>query len=982
MRIKRFLRLEGFFLFVCFMTALGRLRAQDSTAASVNTEDSIVSFFDKPGGLYDSSVIAPRFRNSTINSAPMAFVLRQPYISIPQMIKGSLSGVYVQEPSGEPGTMANIFIHGIGAPLLTSRELFDQQAVVFIDGVPQIKRNPFVYEVQKYDFNPIGSATDVLALLNQDNIESIEVIKDPARLAILGPVAANGAIWVVTRQAEAKNIGINVNSYFGVVTTPKVNVTNAAYENNFRRTFYSRFGTAGSLQNYPAFLRDSTNTDYYGPSNWTDLYYKGTPVYSVDASVTAGVNRATLRAFVSALKNANSADETSLRRYTGGLSMNVTPFKWLAFDAKVDYDWLSRNRNKNITDRLAETRYIPNLSNPLPPNKSLYGAYLNAFNGAIDNNVNHVVNGMIGMHIRLNQLDYQGRLALNYGEEYRDAFWPTTLNEGNNFVSNFFGATQRLQVTNVLKYKFDLSDNNVITVSAGQEYYRDNYKFNYAYAYNTPNDFIKINVVNFDVNAADYLQSNSDKPFFFPSNMGTSLASFHGNVLWEANRFLKAHVLVRRDGSSTMQPGQKWFTGYGGAVDWDLKQTFLQDESLFSSLYITGGWSKLGKPFSDDRYSSGPQYRSDLGWSNEPTLGSFNGITGLTRPYNFGWIGYDIPWQYVNNLNAGLGMGLLQDRIKLLLEVYKRTDKNGLFAMPIPSEYGYTGAYKSGLEVGNQGLDLGVDATILAPQKHVIGWIFNANFNYNRNKLIALPGGVQEVVIGSNKFEVGKPVDQFWVYENTGTYKSASEIPSNLTYQGMPFQVGDAIWKDQNGDNVIDEKDKILKGNYLPKMSGGFGSSLTYKAVSLDFQFYMALGRKVLNQYASKRLDFINTEAANDIYSVKEITYWEKKVDLINYPVYNPWSAVIPYRSEQDLFLDNASFLKLKTVSIGFDFAKMQAVRTGVFKRAQVYVTGTNLLTITKFKGDDPELATYNGIYMGTGLPMPRSVILGLRLAF
>ena len=923
-------------------------------------------------------------RQSTLDRVPVAYIDRSPYISVPQMLKGNVAGVYVQEPSGEPGTLSNVFVHGIGSPLLSSRELYDQQAVVYIDGIPQILKNPFVYDVQKYDLNPIGSATDVLAAFNQDNIESIEVVKDPVRLASLGPIASKGAIWITTKGAEVKNIGATINSYFGIVTAPSVYATNAAYENQFRRTFYSKFGDATKLQNYPAFLRDSTNSDYYGVSNWTNLYYKNTPVYSADASLTVGVNKATLRAFISAMKNANSADATSLSRYTGAVSMEVVPYRWLAFTAKIDYNWLSRNRNRNITDRLAEMRYIPDLSNPLPPNRTLYSSYLSAFTGALDNNSNHVINGMLGMKIKFDRFDYQGRIGLNYGEEYRDAFWPTILTEGNNFVSNYFGVNQRFQISNILKYKFDLPNGNAVTISGSQEYYKDNFKFNYAYAYNTPNDFIKINVVDYDQTQADYLQSKSDKPYFFPSNMGTGLASFSGNALWEIKKYAKINLLVRRDGSSTMQVGQKWYTGYGGSFNWDLKETFLSARnSIFSSLYATGGWSRLGKTFSDDRFSAGPQYRPDLGWGNEPTIGSFNGIAGLTRPYNTGWIGYNIPWQYVDNLNVGIGAGLFNNNLKLLIECYNRDDKNGLFVMPIPAEYGYVGAYKSGLAVNNKGIDFSLDATILPSGANRVGWIFTANLNYNKNKLSALPGGVNEVVVGSNKFIVGKPIDQFWVYENMGTYSTASDIPQNLTYQGLPFQVGDAKWKDQNGDNVIDDKDKVLKGNYIPKISGGFGSSLTYGAFSLDFQFYLALGRKVLNQYASKRLDFINTEAANNIYSVKEITYWERKVDLTRYPVYNPWSAVVPYRQEQDLFLDDASFLKLRSVSLAFDFAKLHRVANRkFFNRAQIYVTGTNLLTITKFKGDDPELATYNGVYMGNGLPMPRSVIFGFRLAF
>jgi hypothetical protein len=975
--------LRNFFLPLIFIGISILAAAQSVTTMASPGDDTLQTSPENSGSFIK---ITPRFKGSSIGTVPVQYIKQQPYISVPQMVKGGLAGVYVQETTGEPGTMANIFVHGIGAPLLSNRELHDQQVAVFIDGIPQIKNNPFIYDVQKYDFNPIGSATDVLALINQNNIKSIEVITDPVKLATLGPVASKGAIWITTVPAISKNVGININSYFGVVPAPKVTVTNAAYENDFRKPYYSLFGDNTRRLNYPAFLRDSTNVDYYGPSNWTDLYYKNVPVYSADAAVTAGTERATVRTFVSALKNANSADETSLSRYNAALSMNVSPYRWLSFSTKIDYTWLSRVRNKNVTDRLAEIRYIPDLTNPLTPNKDQYGAYLSAFDGALDNNVNKILNAHLGASIELNKFRYQGRIALNYGEEYRDAFWPTILNEGTNFVSNYFGANQRLNVSNAISYQFDFSDKNNLTLYAGQDFYKDDFKYNYAYAYNGPNDFIKINVVNYDRNAADYLATRGFIPYFFPSLMGTTLTSFNGNALWNLNEKLMAHLLIRRDGSSTMQLGYKWFTGFGGSLDWDLKKTLLDDNSIFSTFFLSGGWSRLGKTFSDDRFSSGPQYRVDLGWGNEPTLGSFNGIPGLSRPYSTGWVDYGIPWQYVDNANVGVGLGVLEDRLKLTLNAYSRDDKNGLIAMPVPEEYGYSNAYKTGLVVNNTGVDLSIDAIISSPQLHKVGWTINTNINYNQNQLKALPGGVNEVTLGSNKLIVGERIDQFWLFENIGSFNSASEIPvkdgDTFNYQGVPFQAGDARWRDVNGDNIINNEDRVLKGNYLPKISGGFGSGISYNAFSLDFQIYLALGRKILNQYASGRLDFINTESANNINSVKEITYWEKKLDLTSYPTYNPWSDVVPYRLEQDMFLDDASFAKLRSVSLGFDLSKASGRMRSIFKNSSIYITGTNLATITKFKGDDPELTTYNGLYTGRALPLPRSVILGFKLAF
>ncbi|SDE21863.1 TonB-dependent receptor plug domain-containing protein [Niabella drilacis] len=926
----------------------------------------------------------------SVNKVPLKFIQKQPYVSVQQMLKGNVAGVYVQEPSGEPGTEQNIFVHGIGAPLLNKKDLFEQQAAVFINGIPLIRENPFAYEVQKFDINRIGPATNLYSILNADNIKSIEVIKDPASLGFLGPMAANGAIWITTENARPGKSTFSVNAYTGVVPAEKVTPLNANYENQFRTPFYDRYATLNDRLRYPAFLRDSTNANYYGPSDWTDLYYKNTPVYAADFSLSGGVERANFRFFGSAMKNASDVDNTSLSRYAGSFFINVAPVKWLMVSSMINFTRLARERNRNIRDRIAEQGYIPDLTNPLTPNKSVYGSYLGEFGKVVDDNISNSIQGYLALSANIGKVNYDGRLAFDYNENMRDAFWPTTLLEGNNFVSAYFGYNQRILLSNTLGYTFDFSPKQSLTIKGGQSVTSDVNKYEYASGFNGPNDFIKINMVNGDPSASDYLIPKGFQVKYYPARMESALVSFFGNAIWKMGDALSFNAIVRRDGSSFMQPDSRWFTSYSGALEWNITEHLLTPGKTLSALKMNASWGRLGKLLSDDRFSGGAIYRVDMGWSGEPAMGSYVGIPGLTRPYTSGWVGYGMPWAYNDKLMVGLNAGLLDNRIQAGVAVYNRDDKQTLLPIPVASEWGYTGVYKPGLVVNNKGLDLSVNASILEERAGKLGWVFNANLNYNRNEVTALPDGLQELVLGTSKLETGKPVDAFWMFENNGIYASDNEVPLNpntnkpLSYRGMALKAGDPRWTDQNNDYVIDEKDKVLAGNYMPKLSGGFGSTLTYGAFNLDFQFYYVGGRNVLNQYAANRLDFVNVEANNDINSVKEITFWEKKMDLSGYPQYNPWSSVLPYRADQDLFLDNASFLKLRTVSLGYDFSKAKNPSKFFekFRQSLVYITGTNLLTVTKFKGDDPELADYNGVYTGFGLRMPRSVIVGFRLNF
>lgn len=926
-------------------------------------------------------------KDGKVNVRTLSFT---PFISAQQYVKGNLAGVYVQEPSGEPGTEQNMFIRGVAMPLLSKRELFDNQAAVYLNGIPLAADNPFAYEIQQYDFNRIGPATNLLSAINIDNVESIEVIKDPARLAILGPVAANGAIWITTKAAKSGYRQININGYFGFAPQQSVTPVNAVYENNFRLPFYNKYGTLSDRFNYPAYLKDSSNADYYGRSNWTDSYYKNQALYNLDLSLTGGSERANFRFFGGATRNANSADETALQRYNASFSINVLPLRWITASAMINAAHMIRNRNRNFVDRLAEARYLPDVSNPLPPNKSVYNEYLGQFDENVkDDNKTTAVQGYFNILAQMKGFRYNGGLSFDYNEGTRDVFYPTQLLEGNNFVSNYFGFNQRFIFSNALGYEWKINTLNKLDIEVGQNYQSTRNKFEYAYGYNGPNNFIKLNIVNGDPNASDYLRSNGFDVFYHPSNQKSAVASFFGKANWAYNDILDVTAVVRRDGASVMQPDNRWYTGFGLTATLDLYKTVVKNADFLSALDLTASYGRNGKLLSDDRFAGGPNYRSDLSWTGAPTIGSFAGLPGLSRPYNAGWVGYGVPWAYVQQMSAGIRAGLLQNKLQVGIDVYSKTDKDMMLPVPVPAEYGYKTAYASGLDVNNKGIDLTINARVLTASGNKPALSLHANFNYNRNELKSLPNGLSRLVINDHLLQVGEPIDAFWVYKNEGIYNTNAEVPVKpgtaqpLTFHGVPLKAGDARWRDVNGDYVINEDDKVLTGNSLPKITGGFGGNLNYRAFTLDFNFYFALGHKLLNKYAAQRLDFINTDASSSIDGVKEITFWEKKMDLGAYPMYNPWSNTIPYRLDQDLFLDNASFLKLRSVTLSYNLISgwKGKGKSNVFKEATVYLTGANLLTITPFKGDDPELVQYNGLYTGAGLPIQRSFILGFKLA-
>ncbi|MCS3555100.1 MULTISPECIES: SusC/RagA family TonB-linked outer membrane protein [unclassified Sphingobacterium] len=908
-------------------------------------------------------------------------VIPVPNLSLQQIVKGNLLGVYVQEPNGEPGTEQSMIVQGASGVLFSKRDVYALQPAIYLNGVPMVQENPFAFDVQKYDYNRIGPATNLFSQIDISNIESIAVIKDPFELAKLGPNAVNGAIYVTTKKAKSGLREISLNSYFGYVTAPKVYTVNGVYENNFRKPFYEKYGNQERYDNYASYLRDSTNTAYFGPSNWNDKYYKNTPTYSADLGITGGNDRASFRFFGSGTKNAGNADETNLNRYNISFGINMAPFSWLTMSSNVNTSRLDRTRNKSLRDRFAETRYIPDLSSPLSPNADVFGAFLEENEKNVDNNRVTTLNGNVTLTAHVNKLQIQSSLMFDYNEGSRDFFTPSTLMDGVSYISNYFGYSQRMILNNSASYKFDFAEHHELNLEVGQTYQGDTFKYNYARAYNGPNDYVKLSFVEGDKNKSEYLNSPNFYVFRYIDKEVNNLMSFYGSAQYKYKNLLAVNAIVRRDGSSNGQPDSRWVTTPSFNVNYSLKEQFLKDNTFFNALNLSGGWGRTVRTFLDDRYAAGPQYRSESGWFEEPTIPGYGPVMGINRPYESGFIGYGIKMPVAERTNLTLDGTFLNNRLNAAISAYNRNDKDQLIGVPVAQETGYSVNYKTGLEVNNKGLELMLNGAVVE-NKNGFNWNSAINVNYNKNKVTALPDGHQELIIGDNKLEVGKSVGSYWVYSNTGIYNTDADVPVDLTFNGIPVKGGDPIWKDYNNDNRVDNKDKVLTGDRIPSFVGGWNNTFAYKNFDLNFNFIFAAGHKALNQYEATKYGFINREAGNDINSIKEVSSWQKIENEKDYPIYNPWSDINPYRVDQDLFLDNASYLKLRSVTIGYDLSKAKffnASKVGI-RRFYVYATGMNLLTVTNFTGVDPELINFNGYYDGANLSIPKTFVIGFKL--
>ena len=321
----------------------------------------------------------------------------------------------------------------------------------------------------------------------------------------------------------------------------------------------------------------------------------------------------------------------------------------------------------------------------------------------------------------------------------------------------------------------------------------------------------------------------------------------------------------------------------------------------------------------------------------------------------------------------------LKDRLTLDFAFYSNRDKDLLVKVPVAHEFGYTGQYKQGMEITNRGVELSLTGKLIEQPGDGWQWSVGANFAFNHNELSALPGGLQQTEVDGRLLRVGEAVDRFYVLQNDGIYQSDAEVPvkdgKKMTVNGVEMKAGDPKWVDRNGDNKITDEDKVLKGHSLPKYTGGFSTQLKFKRFDLGASFFFAAGQSAINYRAYQQYDFTTLHKGDNLAGVKEIFFWQSGNVPMDYPRYNALSEVHPYRADQDLYLEKVSYLKLRSVSLGYS---VPTPKHDVY----VYVSGNNLFTVSKFSGDDPELVDFDGYYRGYGMGIPRSVTLGVRCSF
>lgn len=837
--------------------------------------------------------------------------VKGPVVAVDQMIQGKVAGLQITNGGGSPGEGSTIRIRG-GSSLNANND-----PLIVIDGLP-------------VDGGSSGGR-NFLATINQNNIESVTVLKDASATAIYGSRASNGVIIITTKKGKAGDLKVEYNgnlSYSKLVK--QVDVLSA-------KQFTDYVNTNGNANQQG--LLGSSNTD------WQDEIYQVATGTDHNVALSGGVDNITYRASAGFTDMNGILKRDNFQRTSIGLGLVG---KFFDNHLKIEVNNNTAAMKNNYSNRGAigaAVSFDPTQSITNPD-----GTYFQWGNNLAGRNP-------LGELNQNNNYGTQFRSVGNIQTEYKLHFFPDlklAANLGYDEISGkTFGNT-------AIDYAYP---------SAGN-YYDNSDTFNNKlmdlfFNYNKGIKSIDA-VVDFTAGYSyqDFRFKNAGENFNAANNIlienptsrgRRNLQSFFGRTnLTFANKYLIT-LSYRRDGTSRFTEENRWGNFPAAALAWKLnEESFVKNIRSISTLKLRLGWGITGQQDVGNNYPSIPLYlTSDV--NSQYQFG--NQFYPTVRPQQYN---KNLKWEETETRNIGLDFGFLKERITGTIDLYEKRTKDLIAFVPNPAFFGFSNAdnYNIGKMV-NKGIE--ISAAVVPVKTDNLNWTIGGNITLQNSKVDDLfldpnffpginvggySGGVGNTI---QNHQVGYAPSSFYVYEQA------------YNVSGQPI---DGVYIDRNQDGQVDEKDKYRFKKPAADVFYGLFTNLSYKNWDMSMSWRGSWGNynynNVDSQFGWKNQVLIrDTDLGNGVTNLLDTNF----------------SSTDSKRYESDYYIQDASFVRLDNVTIGYNFTNFLNTKAN----AKLSLGGQNLLLFTNYKGIDPEISggIDNNLY-----PRPRMYTLGLNVNF
>ncbi|TWI94565.1 TonB-linked SusC/RagA family outer membrane protein [Mucilaginibacter frigoritolerans] len=881
-------------------------------------------------------------------------IAKRPITQISQALQGTAAGVSVSSANGQPGQGPQVQIRGANSITGNTEPLY------VTDG-------------------NIGAAPD-----DPNDVESIEILKDAASTAIYGSRGSNGVVLITTKSGHTGKARIEFNTWVQNDQMPKTLDLMGAYD--FARSVNNQFESTGQTDAFTQAQLNSFRTNG-GGTNWQNALFTKPWVKYYNVAVSGGSDAVTYRVSLGYLDQPGTILNTFYKRTT---FKSNTDFKLnKKMDVKIILSAsLPQNHNNSYGGGLTDPFNQAVEWDPTSPIKDATGAYIShskyasiqfnpveqALSQADDGSATDL-NGTatFNYHI-INDLTFTSTDVYSVGQNYlQRLFGPGTsqYDSGAGYINNETSKTTGYLSSNFLTYHHKFGDNSITATGL------------YEVQSGTATDFIATAKGLSTYSLGYYNLGLGGSQQTSSTYSSDALVSYLARVQYNYKEKYFLTASVRTDGSSHLI--QKYSTFPSLGVSWNASnEDFLKDSKIFSDLKIRATYGQTGNQ-NVGAYSTIAQIGTAPGQSpgaqpayyyNGGTPGAA-GTPSVATPLGTG-VSTALNWETKTAYDLGVDMAFLKGRLTFTVDAYKDNVNNLLYAYPA-TYYDGGGTYQRNIgSLTNDGVEFALGGTPV--ESTDFKWHTNITLSINRNKVTSLGGLDNQVVQSGNNtvnaiLKVGQPLGEFYGYKFLGTWKT-SEAAQAALYGMKP---GDAKYLDVNGDHTYNSDDYQLLGNANPQFTYGFINDFTYKNFTLSFMFQGQQGGQIFSQTLAYLWGGLgDMKNATTIEAVPE-NLWTP-----SHQTNNPaWSSTSVNYNNSSRYVYNDSYAKLKNLSLSYRVPAPYLQKISV-NSLEVYVSGQNLLTITPYKGFDPEVSNAtNAITQGQEfgvIPNPKTFTIGIRL--
>ena len=893
-------------------------------------------------------------------------------------LQGKIAGVDVKQSDGSPGAGVSITVRGANSFTTSSQPLY------IVDGVPYGTDPNSTPGSDATSGN--NQQTSPLSMINPNDIEKIEVLKDASATAIYGSRGANGVVIITTRKGEVGKPKIEVNAswslqrigrrvkmldpyhyalYQNEAATNSRYYENGTQQNPYRGEWsYPYVGgepiySQGSYNPSPEdFLNPGLRTDEYGNvdevigADWQDEIYQTGLLQEYSASVSGGSDQGYYAFSGGYTDQKGIIRNTGFQRYNLGMNISRHITNWLEIgtsqyftNAVTDFQRTNSENTGIIRSALifpptygpkSETEQLDEL-NWLAANPTNY------VNGAKDQlkQISWFSSSYLEAHIKP-WLKFRQNLGLGYNDGHRGTYYDRHTQEGkspnNGKAGKASSIWKSLTSESLLTadYTYGIHKLNAV---AGVTFEKGVGETESMTATNFPNDMTK------DANMSLAL----DRATINSSETKQTLESFLARVNYTLVDKYLFTASVRTDGSSSFAQDNKWATFLSGAFAWRaIGEKFIQDLHIFSNLKLRLSYGETG-----NQAIGAYRTLTVLQAANYPYNGTLS--SGVSMIDWRGPTNKNLKWETTDQFNAGIDMGFFENRLQLTVDYYYKKTRDLLQNVTIPSSSGFSQMMVNSGNVVNQGVEVSLTADILRLKD--FSWNLNANFALNRNKIGGLEGDQYATSLWSKADQVflqrnGYPIGTLYGYVEDGFYDNVAEVRSNAAYAGLSDDealryVGEIKYRDLNGDGQISEEDRTIIGDTNPDFTYGITNNLSWKDLSLSFMLQGSQGNDILNynltDITMSNLGNVTIKAYNGRWTPETAAQASWPKATAGYT--RTWLV-------SNRYVENGSYLKLKYITLAYDWRKP----IPWIEKIRFSLTANNLFTITNYSWFDPDV--------------------------